>query len=499
MEKFKGLGGPSEFWDYFYHISKTPRCSGKEEKIREYIRNEAEKLNYKTKIDEVGNLVIKIPAPTEKEKVKIILQCHMDMVCEKNENSNHNFSKDPIKLKVIELEGEKWLTAEGTTLGADNGVGIAYLLTFMKKVHSNELRFESIAFNLLFTVNEEMGLLGAFQIERDLVNGDYLINLDSEEDNRFTIGCAGGINTLGEIKIKYEEINNYTKKALPIKLSISGLKGGHSGVDIHKGHANAIKLLSKFLWKLNDKYSIHVHVINGGNLSNAIPREANSIFYTSPNDYPEVMNLINKIRSETIIEFSNIEPNMKIEADLLQDFYETKIIPAKIKDNILHILYVMPNGPIAMHPNISNLVYTSTNLASIKTDNDGIKITTSQRSLHEISKQQIYEEVEALLRLADVNIKMKHIGDYPGWDPDFNSYLLMKAKETYKTLFNDDVIIQAIHAGLECGILKKQFPAIDMISLGPTIINAHSPDERLKIQSIEKIWRFLIELITYLH
>jgi dipeptidase D len=496
MEQLKELGAPSEFWDYFHQISKIPRCSGKEEQIRIYIKNEAERLNYKTRMDKVGNLVINIPALINQKKLKIIFQCHMDMVCEKNENIHHDFLTNPLKLKIIEISDEKWLTAEGTTLGADNGVGIAYLLTLMKKMYNNELKFESIAFDLLFTVNEETGLTGAFQIDKNLIDGNYLINLDSEQDNCFTIGCAGGINTTGDLKFKYKNINNYVKNAFPLKLSVSNLIGGHSGSDIHRGRANGIKLIAKFLWKLNDKFSMYMNTINGGNRSNAIPREAMAIFYVLPEEYPEIISLINTIKAETEIGLSKIEPNMEIKLEKLETFHDNRIFPENIKNKLLNILYIMPNGPISMHPQKPNLVYTSTNLASIKTDNDGIRIISSQRSLHEISKQLIYEQIEALFKLADLDIIIQHEGDYPGWEPDFASTLLIKAQKTYKSIFKKQVTVQAIHAGLECGILKKRFPSIEMISIGPTIINAHSPDESLRIGSVEKIWRFIIELIN---
>jgi len=495
----KDLGEPWEFWEYFEQLSKIPHCSGKEEKVREFIKKEAEKLGFKTLIDQTGNLLVRSAGKdSEKNVPKAVLQCHMDMVCEKNESVEHDFSKDALQLEIIEREGEKWLTAKGTTLGADNGVGIAYLLALMKKLNSKDLNFEPLLIDMLFTVDEEVGLVGAFNIDKDLLEGNYLINLDSEEDDRFTIGCAGGINTIGEIKFEYVSINEYIKNAAPLRLSVSGLLGGHSGVDIHRDRANSIKIISKILWKINNEFSIYLNSINGGNRANAIPREAQAILFVENKRLSEIKKFIDQIIDEIKLGISKIEPQMNIEVDVLEDFEDNKVFSENFNNKLLHMLYVMRHGPILMHPKIPNLVYTSTNLASIKTQDGVILITTSQRSLHEISKKIIFEKIEALFKLADLDINISHIGDYPGWDPDFNAKLLKIAKKTYKELFNKDVIIQAIHAGLECGILKKRFPDFDMISIGPTVEGAHSPEERLCIPSVEKIWKFLIRFLTKL-
>lgn len=493
VQTLKNLGNPSEFWEYFEKITKIPRCSGKEELIRNYIMKEAEQLGFKTVVDKIGNLFVKIPAVTKTNKPAIILQCHLDMVCEKNQEVKHDFSKDPLELRIIEYNKNKWLTAKGTTLGADNGVGICYLLTLMKKSHLGELKFGAL--ELLFTVNEEQGLSGVFKIGKDLIDGEYLVNLDSEEDNAITIGCAGGIVTRANIKIKYDNVNESKNKGIPVKLSIKGLMGGHSGVDIHKDRANAIKVLSKILWTVNNKFSIEINSIIGGNRSNAIPREAQSIFYVNKDQLVEIKNFINEIISEIMLKISEIEPNVKILLEEIKNFADTRILPEKVKNKLLHLLYAIPNGPISMHQKIPNLVHTSSNLASIKTSDDFINIITSQRSFHEVSKKDIYERIEVLFKLADKNWRIEHIGDYPGWDPDFNSKLLKIAKKKYAEIFNKDVLVKAVHAGLETGILKKKFPEIEMISIGPTVAGAHSPDEKLKIKSVEKIWNFLIKLL----
>ncbi|MFX0069818.1 MAG: beta-Ala-His dipeptidase [Candidatus Hermodarchaeota archaeon] len=489
------LGEPNEFWVYFNEISKIPRCSGNEDLVREYIIKEAQKLDYETKVDKTGNLVVKIPPKNKKEKVKVILQSHMDMVCEKNEDVTHDFLKDPLKLKIIEINKEKWLTADGTTLGADDGVGIALSLAIMKRIYNGELSFDGLSLELLFTVDEEVGLVGAFNIDKNLTNGNYLINLDGEEDDKFIIGCAGGIRTNGKINFKYKSVDKYLEDPKPVNIFVSGLIGGHSGVDIHRGRGNAIKIISKILWKVNKNYNIQLHSINGGNRENAIPREAKATIFCNNSDIEDVLNFINQIIEEIKLGIIKIEPNMELKAEIIQNYDNKLVLPELVKDKLLHILYIFPNGPISMHPNISGLVYTSTNLGAISTKNNQISIVTSQRSMHEISKRIIYEKIEALLELADINIEISHFSNYPGWDPDFNAKLLRIVQDTYKTLFNKNVITQAIHAGLECGILKEHFPHIDMISIGPTVEGGHSPKERLKVASVEKIWIFLIQLL----
>ena len=350
-----------------------------------------------------------------------------------------------------------------------------------------------------FNAQEERGLLGALRINKDLIDGNYLINLDSEDDDKFIIGCAGGIDTDVDIKFKKENIDDYLNNIIVVKLSIKGLKGGHSGVDINKSRANAIKMLAKILWKVNNKYSIYINSINGGNLPNAIPRESDSIFFVDNKDFSELKKFIDQIISEIQFSISNKEPKMEIIFEQIKDFKDKEILPKKVQEKLLHILYVIPNGPILYHPKIPNQVHTSTNLASIKTKNGLLKIITSQRSLHEISKRVIYEKIEALFKLADMNFIIIHPGDYPGWEPNFNSKLLAISKKTYKELFHDEPIIEVIHAGLETGILKKKLPNLEMISIGPTMESPHSPDERLKISSIEKFWNFLIKLLSSLN
>ncbi len=494
MLNLKDLGGPFEFWEYFEKVSKIPRCSENEEKIRTFLKEESESLGFKFKIDSIGNLLISIPAKSNQIR-NCVLQCHMDMVCEKNESVTHDFSKDPLKLKIEEINKEKWITAEGTTLGADNGVGICYMLTLMKKIQGGELHFNSLGFDLLFTVDEEQGLRGAFAVNEDFLEGDFLINLDSEEDDSVTIGCAGGLVHIIEIKKESITVNVQEKKLVPIRIFISGLSGGHSGVDIHLGRGNALKIIAQILWELNEKYSIKIYSIDGGNRTNAIPREASSIFFIEKSNASEILNFIYKIFNEILVLFDGIEPNLDLSIKELEDFTNNTVMSKNLQENLLNIMNLIPNGSISMHPRIKDLVFTSSNFGVIITGNDDIIIKLSQRSLSEYFKYVIWEKTKTLFELSNLEINIKRDSDYPGWTPNFQSKLLANYKDAYREIFKDDVKIKAIHAGLECGILKKKFPQMEMISIGPTNEGAHSPDEKLKVKSVEKVWNVLLNLL----
>ena len=497
MVNLKELGQPLEFWEYFEQITKIPRCSEHEEKVRAFIKEEAETLGFKTQVDNAGNLVVRIPAKSKK-KENVVLQCHMDMVCEKNEEITHDFSKDPLKIKIIEIENENWVTAEGTTLGADNGVGICYLLVLMKKIHDGELDYESLGFDLLFTVDEEMGLRGAFKIDNDLINGKFLINLDAEDENAVIIGCAGGIVTFFHIKNDTFKINS-EESLIPIKLFVSGLIGGHSGVDIHIGRGNSLKIIGQILWKLNENYMINIASIDGGNRTNAIPREASAIFFAKEDEYSDICEFIRDLIEKIKVLFEGIEPEIDISIEKLINYDNKEVLTKRIQDNLLNILYTIPNGPLSMHPKIKDLVFTSSNLAVIKTEKDKIEIKLSQRSLSEYFKNVIWEKANSLVELTGLDIETIIDSDYPGWTPNFDSKLLALTKEIYKGLYNKDILVKALHAGLECGILKKKFPYMEMISIGPKNEGAHSPDERLSVKSVEKIWNFLLKLLNKLN
>ncbi|MFX1456103.1 MAG: beta-Ala-His dipeptidase [Promethearchaeota archaeon] len=496
MSKLVGLGQPSEFWEYFEQIAKIPRCSGHEEKIRIYIMKEAERLGFLTKVDNVGNLVVKIPA-YEKQKLKVVLQCHLDMVCEKNQGVIHDFSKDPLKLKLEEIENEKWIAADGTTLGADNAVGICYLLTIMKKINKSELNFGSLGIDLLFTIDEEEGLRGAFNIDEDLIEGSFLINLDAEDENAVTIGCAGGRVSFFLFKNGITEVTK-SRDLIPIKIFISGLLGGHSGADIHLGRGNALKILGEMLWKINKKFNINLNSINGGNRTNAIPREAMAIMYIKEIHFSELNDFIKKLLLQIKKVYEQIEPNLHVSIEKINNFTEIEIFKKSLQDKVLDILYTLPNGPISMHPQIKGLVFTSSNLAVVRTGKEIIEIKISQRSLSKYFKITVWEKTKSLFELTGLNAEVKIDSDYPGWTPNFDSKILALSKEVFTRLFNEEIEVKAIHAGLECGVLKKKFPNMEMISIGPKIVGAHSPDERISINSVEKIWTYLVTLLKKL-
>ena len=500
MENLEDLCDPPEFWEYFYQISKIPRCSGNESQIRNYIENEAKKLGFETELDQVKNLLVKIPSKqkgTEK-KIIVVLQSHMDIVCEKNEDVKHDFLKDPLKLKLIVVDNEKWVSAQGTTLGADNGAGIAYQLAIMKKLSNGDLDLGPVNVKLLFTVDEEGGLLGASQIKKEMAQGTYLLNLDSEEDNKFTIGCAGGNRYNVEIKIERAILDNKKNNYIAAKISIEGLIGGHSGTDINKGRANSLKIISQILWKLNRKFDIKINSINGGHLSNAIPREANSIFFMKEKDFPILIKEVNKNSTEIRKIFDGIETNIDVKADKVESFSDNTYIIKEIQNRVLDIFYILPNGPIIFHPKINNLVHTSSNFGTIQTKENCIEFILSQRSFTDYDKDVLHDKVSSLLNLSKLNYHIYDYVRYPGWAPNFDSKISKIAKEVYLELFNEQVKIQAIHAGLECAYFKYYYPQMELISFGPDILGGHSPNERLRVKSVEKIWKFLIKLLKSL-
>jgi len=498
MEDLKDFGEPLEFWQYFYEITKIPRCSTHEDKIREYIRKEAEKLGYQTEIDPIKNLVVRIPSSRDSggNKIGVVLQSHMDMVCEKNENIHHDFSMDTLKLKTIEIDNEKWLTAEGTTLGADNGVGIAYQLAIMKKIHDGSLNFDGFDLDLLFTVDEERGLSGASQMDKNLISGKYLLNLDSEEDDRFTIGCAGGRVFKAEINYEKELINTQNLRA--VKISISGLLGGHSGTDINKKRGNALKILTEIIWKLNSNFNILLNSLEGGNLTNAIPREAHAIFFIEQSQKNELETFLEDLIPKIKILYEGTDSNLNISIDLLKDFTDKTTFSKDFQNKLVDLFYLMPNGPISLHPTSVGLVHTSLNFAVVHTLENKIEFKVSTRSLTQYDKDTLFEKLNLLLKTSGLDINIEIITLYPSWPPVFDSKLTEISKQVYKNTFNEDVIIQAIHAGLECAFFSHYYPDMEMISLGPDVLGGHSPDERLNIRSVSKIWKFLLALLKNL-
>lgn len=493
----ENLGEPRDFWEYFKKISEIPRCTGNEKDITNFICLEVNKFGFKYKKDDVGNLLVFLPS-INKSNIKVIGQCHLDMVCEKNANVKHDFLKDPIKFKLEQSKSEKWLKAEGTTLGADNGVGIALLLTLMKKIYEKQINFYHLSMNLLFTVKEEIGLVGVSEMDPKLINGDFLINLDTGEEGKLIVGCAGGIKTIAEKKINYMNVDKYEKDNIAMSISIKGLKGGHSGSNIHLPRGNAIKILSYLLWQITKKQPIYINSIAGGDKGNAIPREAKAIIYISQKSLNAIKRLVEGFVLDLNSEPSIQEPEMEISIYKMENFIDKKILSPSFQERLLQMLLVFPNGVVMMHPEIVNLTHSSTNLASVKIEKNFVSIVSTQRSMNEVMKQKIMDELEALFTLADPDFKIQFIGDYPAWELNFNSTLLKVARDLYHNLFNKEAVVGGTHGGLECAIFKKLEPKLEIISMGPTIMFPHSPDESLKISSVKRIWELFIKILQYL-
>lgn len=471
---------PHNVFRFFDEISRIPRPSKKEERIIAYIQDFGKSRGLETITDKIGNVLIRKPATIGKELAPtVVLQAHMDMVCEKNANVEHDFLNDAIKTYI---DGD-WIRARGTTLGADNGIGIAAILAVLD---ANNLEHGNI--EALFTVDEETGLTGAFALESNLLKGDILINLDSEDDGELFIGCAGGCDTIATF--------NYTKEAADKQMFfftviVSGLLGGHSGDDIDKGRANANKLLVEYLARIDKQTTLRICHINGGNLRNAIAREA-SVVAAVPFAYKETLRVeFNHYLAEVEEKFCDAEPNLSM---VLQSESPQKIfIDYKSSQSLLSALVDCPHGVIAMSEAMPGLVETSTNLASIKIDNEKITISTSQRSSIESAKNKLAKDVENVFTSRGAEVK--HSDGYPGWNPNTNSKIVHLTAETYERLFGEKARIRAIHAGLECGLFAEKYPHLDMISFGPTMRGVHSPDERLSIIATQRFWQLLIEVL----
>ncbi len=473
---------PAGVFKYFAEICQVPRPSKKEGKIIAYLKAFGEKHNLETKVDEAGNVLIKKPATLGKENLQtVILQSHVDMVCEKNNDVEHDFLVDPIE---TEIDGE-WMKAKGTTLGADNGIGVATELAILA-----DDTIEHGPLECLFTVDEETGLTGAFALKEGFMNGDILLNLDSEDEGELFIGCAGGIDSVAQFTYKEVDV---PAGYFFFKIEVKGLKGGHSGGDIHLGRGNANKILNRFLSKMMAKYDLYLCEINGGNLRNAIPREAYAICAVPEAAKHDVRADLNIFTAEVENELAVTEPDLKLVLE--SEAPRAKAIDQDTTARLLKALYAVPHGVYAMSQDIPGLVETSTNLASVKMKPGNIiRIETSQRSSILSARDDMANTVRAAFQLAGADVSF---GDgYPGWKPNPHSAILEVATASYKRLFGTDAQVKAIHAGLECGLFLDKYPSLDMISFGPTLTGVHSPDERMHIPSVDKFWRHLLDILA---
>ena len=471
---------PQSVWKNFYNINQIPRCSGNETAVGEYITNFAEKLGLKWKRDNTGNIVIAKPAsPGMENRPAIVIQGHLDMVCEKNKNTIHDFTKDPIRMLIK----DGWVTADGTTLGADNGIAVAMGMAVME---DNTINHPPIEF--LFTVDEETGLTGALELKSDFVNGRILLNIDSEEEGALYIGCAGGQHTILKKTIQWINPHDDYKSFL---LRISGLRGGHSGLNIHEGYGNAIKLLARFLYSLTGEFHFHITNINGGSKHNAIPREAEVIIDIPAKESEALSGLAANFNDVLKNEFKEVEKNVMLSVENHER--PDKVFNTQFRDQLIKLLHAMPHGVYAMSKAIEGLVETSTNMAVIETKADKVELLTSQRSSIASSIIDIASKVKAVGELA--GFEVEEGGGYPAWAPNPDSGLLKTCQEIFVKKYKKQARVKAIHAGLECGIIGEHYPGMDMISFGPDIEGAHSPDERIRIKSVEHVWEFLQEIL----
>jgi len=474
---------PPLLWKHFQEFLKIPHCSGNEKAIGDYIISVAKRLNLDYKRDDVGNVVVsKKASKGSEDSVGVILQGHLDMVCEKNSDVEHDFKKDAIKTQI---DGE-WVKAKGTTLGADNGIGGCAALAIME---NDDIKHPPLEF--LFTVEEETGLTGATQIPEGFLKGKRLLNLDSEDEGEFTIGCAGGADS--QIFLPSETEKNSSDEIYEFKLS--GFKGGHSGIDINLGRGNAIKLLSRILWNVSQSISFQLFHIEGGNLRNAIPRESAAVLGIKSEDKDRIKEIIEKKFNEIKNEYKPIEPDAKYTLEQYNDELGEAIADDS-KDKIINLIFGVPHGVVSMHPEIEGLVETSTNLAVVNTKKDKIQIICSTRSSTASALEATRDCINAIVNMAQAEITREE--GYPGWKPNLESELLKTLKKVYKDTFYKEPQVAAVHAGLECGIIGEKFPGMDMISFGPTIEHPHSPDERVHIGTVEKFWKFSINLLAEL-
>ncbi len=467
--------------EIFAEICKIPRPSGHEEQIGKYLTDFAKDHGLDYRQDATGNVLIRKPATEGMENARtVILQAHQDMVCEKDASIEHDFMTQPISTYTE----DGWLKARGTTLGADDGIGIAMALAILE---SSEIKHGPL--ECLFTVSEETGLCGAENLQPGMMNGSMLINLDSEDEGEIFIGCAGGMKTDIEFELKKEPV---PRGFFFLKISVDKLHGGHSGDDIDKGYANANKVLCRFLYEAQDKYDLRLCSFSGGNLHNAIPRDATAVIAV-PSDCKEAIRVDFNIFADTIEKEFHVTEK-EIEFKMESADAQEECISQDVARNFITSVHGAVNGVFSMSMDVPGLVETSSNLASVRTSHNMIRIVTSQRSSVESGKWHIASKLGAIFKLAGARVK--HGEGYPGWQPNTKSELLAISTAAYRRLFKKEPKVLAIHAGLECGLFLNSYPDLDMISIGPTLRGVHSPSERLELRTVDMVFRHLIEILA---
>jgi dipeptidase D len=471
---------PKAVWEYFYQLTQIPRPSKHEEAVTAFMKKFGENLGLETIVDKVGNVIIRKPAtPGYEDRKGVVMQGHIDMVPQANSDKNHDFTKDPITAFV---DGE-WVTADGTTLGADNGIGVATAMAVLASSNVEHGPIEG-----LFTIDEETGMTGAFALEPNVLKGDILLNMDSEDEGELYVGCAGGINGNFYFDAKLKEIPSRVKA---FKISITGLKGGHSGLDIPLERGNANKILFRFVYEANKKYGIHLTDIQGGSLRNAIPREAFATFLFPENKVNELTGYIAEFEAMIQAELASADSGVKITIEETE--IPDKMISDGVQSRLTKAIYGCPNGVIRMSQDMKGLVETSSNLAVVKLDGNEIKVQCLLRSSVDSAKKDLANAIGSVFALADARVEFD--GEYPGWKPNMDSEILKTMQNTYQNLYGKIPEIKAIHAGLECGLLGGVYPNWDMISFGPTIRFPHSPDEKVNIETVQKFYNWLLETL----
>lgn len=472
---------PSEVWTWFEKLNSIPRPSKKEERIIEFARQSGADMGLETIVDKAGNVIIRKPATAGKEDVTpVILQAHLDMVHQKNADTDFDFDSQGIQSWI---DGD-WVKAKGTTLGADNGMGAASILAVLSSDSIEHGPLEG-----LFTIDEETGMTGAFELEPGILQGKILLNTDTEDEGELTIGCAGGIDS----SVTMEPANQPPSAGTWMKLSITGLCGGHSGCEIHLGRGNANKIMNRILWTCQQQgAAFEIASINGGSLRNAIPRESFAVVNIAPDSVDAFKSIVETTGATIGTELAKTEANLNIEIKPT-DACEL-ILESSIQRQLLAAIYASPCGVIRMSDQVDGLVETSTNLSLVGIDSNRIEIEFLSRSSVESAKTDVTNRIDACFE--GLNATVSHSGNYPGWTPNADSETLRLMKQIYTEMFGEDAIVNAVHAGLECGIIGSHYPGLDMVSFGPTIKNPHSPDEKCHIASVEKYWRYMIEVLN---
>lgn len=472
---------PKVLWNHFADLNAVPRPSKKEERVIQFMMDFGNELGLKTIKDKVGNVIIYKPASSGMENRKtVILQAHLDMVHQKNEGTQFDFDTEGIRM----ITDGDWVKADGTTLGADNGIGVAAIMSVL-----SDDSIQHPAIEALFTIDEETGMTGAIELDGSNLSGEILLNIDTEDDDELSIGCAGGIDT--NTKLNYEPVSVHSDHS-GFEISISGLLGGHSGMDIHRGRGNANKLMTRVLYHLLGAMNFQLVSFDGGSLRNAIPREAKVVIAIGHKLEGQLEVEFATIKQKIVNEFHSIEPALEI---TLKPVMNTgKAVPNEVRDAILNALYAVHNGVFRMSPDIEDLVETSSSLARVIVK-DGEFITQSlQRSSVESSKEDVANAIRTAFE--SVGCSVMQTGDYPGWQPNPNSEILNLMRDMYVGKFGEQPQVKACHAGLECGILGKHLPGTDMISFGPNIRAAHSPDEKVQISSVQKFWEYYLDVLA---